>query len=105
MSIYDDERSSERQFMTMHGHLNINLSRCTVTRTSIYHDAWSPERQFITMNGHRNVKNEIGKIKVVTRKCEEKYELLKYCTALSQFVALTTTLICATLHNEVINWM
>jgi len=29
----------------MHGHLNVNLSRCTVTWTSIYHDAWSPERQ------------------------------------------------------------
>jgi len=29
----------------MHGHLNVNLSRCTVTRTSIYHDARSPKRQ------------------------------------------------------------
>ena len=39
----------------MHGHLNVNLSRCTVTWTSIYHDARSPERQFITMHGHLNV--------------------------------------------------
>ena len=29
----------------MHGHLNVNLSRCTVTWTSNYHDARSPERQ------------------------------------------------------------
>ena len=43
--IYHDARSSERQFITMHGHLNVNLSRCTVTWTSIYHDARSPERQ------------------------------------------------------------
>jgi len=40
----------------MHGHMNVNLSRCTVTWTSIYHDARSPERQFITMHGHLNVK-------------------------------------------------
>ena len=39
----------------MHGQLNVNLSRCTVTWTSIYHDARSPERQFITMHGHLNV--------------------------------------------------
>ena len=39
----------------MHGHLNVNLSRCTVTWTSIYHDAPSPERQFITMRRHMNV--------------------------------------------------
>ena len=39
----------------MHGHLNVNLSQCTVTWTSIYHNAWSPERQFITMHGHLNV--------------------------------------------------
>jgi len=43
--IYHDARSPERLFITMHGHLNINLSRCTVTRTSIYHDARAPERQ------------------------------------------------------------
>jgi len=40
----------------MHGHLNVNLSRCTVSWTSIYHDARSPERQFITMHGQLNVK-------------------------------------------------
>jgi len=39
----------------MHSHLNVNLSRCTVTWTLIYHDAQSPERQFITMHGHLNV--------------------------------------------------
>ena len=39
----------------MHGHLNINLSRCTVTWTSIYHDARSPEHQFITMHGQLNI--------------------------------------------------
>ena len=39
----------------MHGHLNVNLSRCTVTWTSIYHDARSPERQSVTMHGHMNV--------------------------------------------------
>ena len=39
----------------MHGHMNVNLSRCTVAWTSIYHDARSPERQFITMYGHMNV--------------------------------------------------
>ena len=38
----------------MHGHLNVNLSRCTVTWTSIYHDARSPERQFIKMHCHLN---------------------------------------------------
>ena len=27
---YDDARSRERQFITMHGQLNVNLSRCTV---------------------------------------------------------------------------
>ena len=43
--IHHDARSPGRQFITMHGHLNINLSRCTVTWTSIYHDARSPERQ------------------------------------------------------------
>ena len=53
--IYHDARSPERQSITMHGHPNVNLSRCTVTRTSIYHDARSPERQFITMHGHPNV--------------------------------------------------
>ena len=63
--IYHDARSPERQFITMHGHLNVNLSRCAVTWTSIYHDAvtWtsiyhdahSPERQFITMHSHLNV--------------------------------------------------
>ena len=52
---YHDARSPERQFITMHGHMNVNLSRCTVTWTSIYHDAPSPERQFITMHGHLNV--------------------------------------------------
>ena len=39
----------------MHCHLNVNLSRCTVTWTSVYQDARSPERQFITMHGHLNV--------------------------------------------------
>ena len=39
----------------MHGHVNVNLSRCTVNRTSIYHDARSAERQFITMHGQLNV--------------------------------------------------
>ena len=29
--IYHDARSPERQFVTMYGHLNVNLSRCTVT--------------------------------------------------------------------------
>jgi hypothetical protein len=53
--IYHDARSPERQFITTHGHLNVNLSRRTVTWTSIYHDARSPERQFITMHGHLNV--------------------------------------------------
>ena len=42
--IYHDARSLERQFITMHGHMNVNLSWCTVTWTSIYHDARSPER-------------------------------------------------------------
>ena len=32
--IYHDARSLECQFITMHGHLNVNLSRCTVTWTS-----------------------------------------------------------------------
>ena len=53
--IYHDARSPELQFITMQGHLNVNLSRCTVTWTSVYHDARSPERQFITMHGHLNV--------------------------------------------------
>jgi len=53
--IYHDARSPERQFITMHGHRNVNLSRCTVNGTSIYHDARSPARQFITMHGQRNV--------------------------------------------------
>ena len=39
----------------MHGHLNVSLSRCTVTWTSDCHDARSPERQIITMHGHLNV--------------------------------------------------
>ena len=39
----------------MHGHLNVSLSRCTVTWTPVYHDARSPERQFITMHGNLNV--------------------------------------------------
>ena len=39
----------------MHGHLNVNLSRCTVTWRSIYHDARSPEGQFITMHGQLKV--------------------------------------------------
>ena len=55
IKMYHDAQSPERQFITMHGHLNVNLSRCTVTWTSIYHDALSPERQFITMHGHLNV--------------------------------------------------
>ena len=53
--IYHDARSPERQFITMHGHVNVNLSRCTVTWMSVYHDARSRERQFITMHGHLNV--------------------------------------------------
>jgi hypothetical protein len=53
--IYHDAQSPERQFITMHGHLNVNLSPCTFTWTSIYHYARSPERQFITMHGHLNV--------------------------------------------------
>jgi hypothetical protein len=47
--IYHDARSPERQFITMHGHLNVNLSRCTVTWTSICHDARSPERQILSV--------------------------------------------------------
>ena len=39
----------------MHGHLNVNFSRCTVTWMPIYHDARSPERQIITKHGHLNV--------------------------------------------------
>ena len=57
------------------------------------------------MQSHRNVKNETGTIKVVTRKGEEKYEFLKYCSTLPQFVALTTKLICVPVHNELIHWM
>jgi len=53
--IYHDALSHERQFITMHGHLNVNLSRCTAIWTSIYHDARSPECQFITMHDHLNV--------------------------------------------------
>jgi len=48
----------------MHGHLNVKLSRCTVTWTSNYHDARSPERQIITMHGHLNVKFKRGQHKV-----------------------------------------
>ena len=51
--IYHDSRSPERQFITMHGHLNVKISRCTVTWTSIYHDALSPEHQIITMHGRK----------------------------------------------------
>ena len=54
--IYHDSRSPERQFITIHGHMNVNLSRCTVTWTSIYHDTRLHERQFITMHVHLNVK-------------------------------------------------
>ena len=36
---------NEHQFIVVHGHLNINLSWCTVTGTSIYYDAQSPECQ------------------------------------------------------------
>jgi hypothetical protein len=53
--IYHDARSPEHQFITMHGPLNINLSRCTVTWTPIYHDVRSPEHQFIKMQGHMNI--------------------------------------------------
>ena len=45
--IYRDTRSPERQFIAIHGHLNVNLSRYTVTWTSIYRDTRSPERQTI----------------------------------------------------------
>jgi hypothetical protein len=55
--IYHEARSPERQFITMHGHLNVKLSLCTVTWTSNYHDARSPERQIITMHGHLKVKS------------------------------------------------
>jgi len=47
--IYHDARSPERQFITMHGHVNVKLSRYTVTWTSIYHDVWSPERQIFLL--------------------------------------------------------
>ena len=53
--IYHDARSPECQIITMHGHLNVKLSRCTVTWKSIYHDARSLERQIITLHGHLNV--------------------------------------------------
>ena len=43
--IYHDARSPVHQYITMHGHLYINISRCTVTCTSIYHDARSSECQ------------------------------------------------------------
>jgi len=43
--VYHVAWSRERQFIMMHGHLNVSLSRCMVTWTSIYHDARSPERQ------------------------------------------------------------
>ena len=52
---YHDARSPERHYITMHGHLNITISRCTVTWTSLYHDARPPERHYITMHGHLNV--------------------------------------------------
>jgi len=45
IKIYHDARSPERQILTMHGHLNFNLSRCTVTWVSIYLDSRSPEHQ------------------------------------------------------------
>ena len=53
--IYHDSRSPERHYITMYGHLNVTISRCTVTWTSLYHDARSPERHYITMHGHLNV--------------------------------------------------
>ena len=52
--IYHDARSPESQYITLHGHLKVNMSRCTVTWKSICHDARSPESQYITMHGHRN---------------------------------------------------
>jgi hypothetical protein len=39
----------------MHGHLNVTISRCTVTWTSLYHDTRSLECHYITMHGHLNV--------------------------------------------------
>ena len=39
----------------MHGHLNVTISRCTVSWTSLYHDARSAERHYITMHGQLNV--------------------------------------------------
>ena len=53
--IYHDARSPERHYITMHGHLNVTISRYTVTWTSLYYDARSPERHYITMHGHLNV--------------------------------------------------
>jgi len=58
----------------MHGHMNVNLSRCTVTWTSIYHDARSHERQFMTMHGHMNVKF----LKLYLRKRRETADMLKH---------------------------
>jgi len=37
-----------RKLITMHGHMNVKLSRCTVTWTSDCHDARSRERQIHT---------------------------------------------------------
>jgi hypothetical protein len=45
------------------------------------------------------VENEIGTMKIISRKCEDKYELLKYKSTLSQFVALMTELIGVLKHN------
>jgi len=53
--IHHDARPPKRQFVTMHGHLNVNLLRCTVTWTSHCHDARSPEHHFVTKHGHLNV--------------------------------------------------
>jgi len=53
--IYHDSRWPERHYITMNGHMNVTISRCTVTWTSIYHDARWPERQYITMHGDLNV--------------------------------------------------
>jgi len=44
-------------------------------------------------------------MKIESRKREEKYEFLQYCSTLFGSVALTAKLICVTEHNEVIHRM
>jgi hypothetical protein len=51
---YHDARPPECHYVTMHGHLNVTISRCTATWTSLYHDSRPPERHYITIRGHLN---------------------------------------------------